>query len=436
MSETPTAPLQFDSIQPKPDTIQKLQPTPAPEPKQLTKQQLSTQEKNTQIICAYCDKPITEAEAEIGYLLAVESDKTTLLDFLYFHGTEYPAELRLDSCKNGEYQYVSISCGELAAKSHKIEKKFGELAGVALATRDDSTELIVGSIAGKVCKILDEMLQFTQCCVVSDAASRHAEKIHSGCTERAKRVKATTEDAEVAEHQAAAICGVFGLAEVEQFFSAYDKLGSTMVHMVHLDEVKSEWVTNSSLKKPVLKKKPVEPRADVRNFVLRSINGTVVDNASGVVAKQKIVELKNVPTFMLNYVTATDQVFFRLLLKLCAGHLQHLSWMAERLIERLDKVIDPNTGLIADPFTVMKRELGKFEQHFLDIKETHRNFEEIRERNSKISDCIGVKELVEELRVRVFGLEQVTSGVKLKVDLSKDIWAPGERMNTVEMESI
>lgn len=418
MSETSATPLQFDSIQPKPDTIQKPQPTPAPEPepKQLTKQQLSTQEKNTQITCAYCNKPITEAEAEIGYLLAVENGKITLLDFLYFHGTEYPAELRLDSCKDDEYQYISISCGELAAKSHKVEEKFREVVKQTLPTCDESTELMVGSIAGDVYEILEEMLQFTKDSVVSSAATDHAKIINPGCKERSKRVNTETDGAEVAEHQAA-VCGVFGLAEVEQFFNTYGKLGSTMVHAVHLDEVKSEWVTKSSLKKPVLKKKPVEPRADVRNFVLRSIKGTFVDNASGVVAEQKMVELKNVPTFMLNYVTATDQAFFRLLLKLCAGHLQHLSWMAERLIERLDKVmldkaIDSDTGLIADLFTVMNRELSKFEQHFLVIKETHPNFKKIRERISEISDCIGVKELVEELRVRVSGLEQVTSGVK------------------------
>ncbi len=233
MSETSTTPLQFDSKSSESDTSQKpeQQQTPASESEQLTKLQLNAKKVNNQIICDYCGKPITETETEISYLLAIENDndndEITLLEFLLFHGAEYPAELRLESCKDNEYRHVSISCGELAAKSHQVQKRLECIVKQELPTCDESTELMVGSMVGDVYKILEEMLEFTEGCVVSDTAKQHVKKV---CDTQKSRLSAQTPVKYSESHKTDSV--QFDLTALEEFYTKHGMSRSVMVHMV------------------------------------------------------------------------------------------------------------------------------------------------------------------------------------------------------------
>ncbi len=331
-------------------------------------------------------------------LLALSSSSGTKLCFI---------DWRLVSRANTKIAQRDEMMTTLAAKSHKVEEKFRGITERTQKIYDESAELIVGSIAGDVYEILDDMLLFTEGCVISDVATAHAEKI---C--KTKKFRQAGKISVVSDEKSQnTVSELFDLSKLEQFYTAQGTAESIMVHRVRFDVVCHRWVTKLSSKYKMTKL-PTTLRADVRNFVLRVNVKTVLDDGVGVTLEQKSVELQNVPKSMLKYVRATNPIFFRLLWKLCADKPQYSSWMAELLINRLDTRLDA----IDDPFAVMEQTFKDFDLYFRVITDKHLRF-------GQMNNLLDVNGLVTELEKDASSAEQP----KVTVSMNAGDLAVGEK---------
>ena len=166
-----------------------------------------------------------------------------------------------------------------------------------------------------------------------------------------------------------------------------------------VDELCHQWVNelspDSKTKKLTVKSK------DIRNF--RVLSRAKTNTESGVDARfeRKPFDLLNVPKFMLNYVTVTNPIFFRLLWKLCEDTPQYSywHWMAKRLISQLDALEITRKESLA----VMEQTFKNFDLYFRDIKDSHPRFEKVN------NDRLNIKGLAAELKSYVSTSQQPLS---------------------------